>query len=245
MDFLTEIDTKPKLVEWIKKQLGYPTINLEIEDSTIMDNVNDALQYFYRYSGETRYRGALVASLSAGINTYIVPDEVINVIDFDTTLTYGTGVTMLFTAENLLYNEGLLALSSPMEIVSWELAQQYLGSVKERFQPKFFVDFNKYKKLLTFTPKPTRDLIGILNVYTYWSHNSTSAIFNEIWIKKYSLALTKIVLGQTWAKYSGMQIPGGAQLNGSELKNEGITERDFLREDIMLTESEPLGYFIL
>lgn len=242
--FVNEIDSSIKLTQWIRRQLGYPTINVEIEDQTILDNISHAISWFHRHSGDTKYRSALVLSLSAGVDTYTLGDNVLDVIDFDTTLTYGSGVSVLFTAENIMYNEGLLASSSPMELVSWELAQNYLDSVKNRFSSKFFIDFNKYKRELKVTPKPTQALVGALNVYSYWSHNITSSIFNEIWIKQYSLALTKIVLGRIYNKYSGTPIPGGGTLNGESLLTEGNTEKVELENTLFESYSEPYGFMV-
>lgn len=229
---------------WIRRQLGAPTIEVEIEDTTILDNISQAIQWFHRHSGETKYRSALVLSLSAGVDTYTLNDEIIDVVDFDTTLTYGSGVSILFTAENLMYNEGLLLAHDSMDLVSWELAQNYLDSVKSRFSPKYFIDYNKYKKELKITPKPTQNLIGSLSVYSYWSHNVKSSIFNELWIKSYSLALTKIILGRIYSKYINMPLPGGGTLNGDALLNEGNTEKMNLEDTLFESYSEPYGFMI-
>lgn len=240
----TEIDNSLKLVEWIKRSLGYPTIQIEIEDSTILDAIDSSLQYFQRFSGNSYYMNALAIQLTPGVNLYAVPDDIANIIDFDATFSYGTGVTTLFTAENILYHEGLLAGYSPLEVVSWELAQNFIDSVTKRFTSKFFLDFNKYKKELKFTPTPRKATTGLLICYSYYSHDLQSPIYNEIWVKKYALALTKITLGQIWGKYNGMPIPGGGTLNGDALKSEGITERDNLENDIINFESEPLGFLV-
>lgn len=243
MALVNKIDTSINLVGWIKRQLGYPTIQLEIEDATILDNIAHAIQWYQRYSGDITYRNALIIDVVTGVDTYTINSDVASIIDFDTTQAFGGSITTLFTAENIMYNEGMLAGRAPTELVSWELAQQFLEMFKDRFVAKVFVNFNKYKSQIKITPKPTRNYTGVLEVYSYWTHDIKTAIYDEIWIKKYSLALTKIVLGSIWGKYSGIPLVGGGILNGDAIKAEGITERDTLESDIIGFESEPLGFF--
>ena len=244
MPLRTKIDTSVNLVNWIKGQLGYPTIQLEIEDNVILDNISSAIQLYQRYSGDIKYRNALIFDIVAGVDTYAVNENVESIIDFDTTHSFGGSVTTLFTVENILYNEGLLAGHAPMELVSWELAQQYMELLRDKFVAKFFVDHNKYKQEIKLTPKPTKAFTAILEVYSFWTHDIKTAIYDEIFIKNYSLALTKIVLGTIWNKYGGISLPGGGMLNGAELKNEGIIERDYWLENLSSWESEPMGYLI-
>ena len=57
------------------------------------------------------------------------------------------------------------------------------------------------------------------------------------WIKKYTLALCKVLLGSIRGKYASMPIPNGeVSLDGDTLRSEGAAERDALiaelREDL-------------
>ena len=244
MSVRTEIDSAIKLVTWIKRKLGWPTIQLEIDDTAILDNINDAIQWFQRYSGGVTYQNALIIDLAPGINTYTLNENVASIIDFDTSYSFGGSITQLFTVENILYNEGLLAGHAPMEMVTWELAQEYIEMMKDKLAARFFVNYNKYTRELKLTPTPTKTLTGILTVYSYWEHNVKTTIFDELVIKNLSLALTKIVLGTIWSKYSGIPLPGGGMLNGDAIKAEGISERDYWMNEIINYESEPLGFIL-
>ena len=57
------------------------------------------------------------------------------------------------------------------------------------------------------------------------------------WIKKYTLSLTKQILGSVRSKYSSIPIPGAeTTLDGDTLRSEGIAESEsliaVLREDL-------------
>jgi len=245
MAILTEIDTEDKLILWIKRKLGYPTIQLEFDDDVLKDNINDAVKYFNRYSADSRYKSALTVALSAGIDEYVLPEETVSAIDFNTTISIGAGITTLFSMENILYNEGILQFDKMGVggIISWELANQYMEMFRDKLIPKIFVTFNKYNKTMKITPLPKEDLVGIVEVYTLWDQTSPTVIYDEIWIKNYALALSMIVLGNIWSKYNGMPLPGGGTLNADNMINQGIATRNELENSIIVEYEEPLGFW--
>jgi len=62
------------------------------------------------------------------------------------------------------------------------------------------------------------------------------------WIENYTIALSKITLGEIRSKYKTIPIPGdNITLNGTELKAEGISERNNLLEELddLLNELKP------
>jgi hypothetical protein len=67
------------------------------------------------------------------------------------------------------------------------------------------------------------------------------------WIKDYSLANCKMMLGQAYEKFGTIAGPqGGTTLNGSSLKQEAQTMMDKLEEDLKnyVDGGEPLGFII-
>lgn len=242
---LTVIDSDAELVLWIKRKLGYPSIDVEIDDAAIYDNIADALQYYNRHAADSKYRNALTVTLSAGVDEYTLPDDTINVINIDAQQTLGTGPIKLFTVENTMWNEGMMNFKMGSGLVSWTLAQQYIETMRDIMTPDYFVEFNKFTKTMRITPIPTRDdLVAMVEVYTLWDQNVKSAIFNEIWLKHYALALTKITMGHIWGKFSSIPLPGGGQLDGSALRDQGIEEKKQLEEDSLVFDSEPLGFIL-
>jgi len=77
---------------------------------------------------------------------------------------------------------------------------------------------------------------GINNMNTLPFENIPYASINSIgkqWIRRYALALTKCILGETRSKFSTIPIPGeSVTLNGEALKSEGKEEIDKLRDEL-------------
>ena len=67
------------------------------------------------------------------------------------------------------------------------------------------------------------------------------------WLKDYSLATCKIMLGEAREKFATIASPqGGTQLNGAALKAEGKAEIDMLEQDLINYKdgSKPLTFVI-
>jgi hypothetical protein len=242
----TSIRNRQQLNDWIMRKLGAPVIDVETETAQVFDNIDDSIQLFSRHAGDVVYRSTMVLQTSGGVDTYTVPNEVKSVLTFDTSRSIGEGVNVLFSPLNQMYNMGFINFFSGTfgtGLASYEIGMQYLKNTENMLTAPFSVHFNKYNHTVKITPKPLINMVGVLEVYLEYDPGlADSDIYNEYWVKWYSLALTKITLGRLYSKYSGMTIPGGAVLNGGQLLQEGMAEKAVLDESLVKTEGEPLGF---
>lgn len=236
------IDTKVELKDWIKRKLGWPTINLEFHDAQLEDNIDDAIKKYTKHSGDATYRSALMLNMSAGVDEYPLDDEVEAVLSLETESAIGGGINTLFTIENQLYQAGYIDIfSGSMNLTSYQIAMEYLDMSRSMLAAQYFTEFNKYTNTLTITPKPDDDYVGILEIYSKRDFTgATSTVYDIEWVKDYSLALSMIVLGRIWGKYDGMPLPGGGTLNSSDMKADGREDKRELDERLMAEEGEPL-----
>jgi len=246
---MAAIQTKQALMEWIKRKLGAPVLKIEAETDQILDNIDDALQLFSRHSGDISNRMALVLVLSAGQNLYELDHSVESVVDFDNASDIGSSVTVLFSPINQMYNQGYLNFFSSSfggGLTTFQMGMEYLELLSQTLEAKFAIDYNKYTHILKIEPTPQKTMVGVLEAWTKYTPGDTekSMLYNEIWVKNYSLALTKITLGIIWGKFAGMTIPGGATLNAATMLQEGQAEKKALEEILISTEAEPLGFFV-
>lgn len=237
------VNTKPLLKDWIKTRLGSPTIHLEVEDAQIEQCIDDSVKHFTKYSGDATFRTALVLMLSAGETEYQLDEKVEKVVDLVTGQTVGGGINTLFTPTNQMYNAGMLdVFTLTGDLTSYYTGMHYLEMTKNMITAEYFLEFDKYQNKLIIAPPPFEDIGGILEVYSKrdFAGLSISTVYDEFWVKEYALALTKIIWGSIISKYSGVPLPGGGELNGTEIKSEGREDKKDLEENLMLDEGEPL-----
>jgi hypothetical protein len=243
------IKTKQELVEWIKRRLGYPVIQLEIENQQILDCIEDALLLFNRHSGDTNNRMAYVLVLSADVQEYDIPENVEAVLGFDNQADVGSSVTVLFSPINQMYNQGYINFFSSSfggGLTTFEMGMQYLELMHNTLEAQYQIDFNKYTHKLKIYPKPVQTMVGVLDAWVKYvpGENEKSTLYDEWWVREYAVALSKIILGHIWSKYTGMVIPGGATLNGAQMLQQGLVEKKELEDKLISLESEPLGFFV-
>lgn len=241
------VDTKPKLKDWIKRSLGYPTIHLEVEDEQIDQCIDDSVKRYTKYSGDATYRTALILTLTAGEDTYALDEDVENVIALSSGQTVGGGINTLFSPTNQLYNAGILDIYNMTgNLQSYYMGLQYLELTSNMVTAEYFVEFDKYKNILKVTPTPTDSLSTALEVYNKrgFEDISISTVYDEEWVKEYALAKTKIIWGGIIGKFSGIPLPGGGEMNGAEIKSEGREDKKDLEERIIMEEGEPLEVVI-
>ena len=91
--------------------------------------------------------------------------------------------------------------------------------------PKNFFFQNVGNKLLGNVKKFGYPVITLLKADNYiiiesfrrLDPNTYTEIYNDIFLKKYTTALFKKQWGQNLIKFEGMQLPGGATLNGRQI----------------------------
>jgi len=101
---------------------------------------------------------------------------------------------------------------------------------------KFWVEFTVKEDAWVETSKKNTGAEGVNNMNTLPFENIPYTNINSIgkqWIRRFSLALSKEMLGQVRSKFGSIPIPGEAvQLNGTALITEGKEEQDKLREEL-------------
>jgi len=224
-----DIKTKPELIDYIKRKLGNPKLRIEISDSQIEQNINDAIQIYRQYAlNEGNFRTYMVIDLIQSQNKYKLPDNVCGVAEIKREY----GATAWVLAQMSGYAASSVLSMKNFDLVSFYMLNQWLRTIKLLTPSPYQFTYNNNTKILTVMPAPDADKRMFLQIYT---EEDEENILNEIFIKKYSIALSKISLGEVRSKYNSIQGFGGSiTLNGDALKNEGLTEKDLLEEDLIL-----------
>jgi hypothetical protein len=160
----------------------------------------------------------------------------------------GGGINTLFSVPNQIWNSGGFGghaggLGGNGEWITYEASLQYLDLVERLTASEFTFEYNNRSKKLKLLPNPIKLKMKGHIVFGVNIIRPESEQYGESWVKRYALALAKITLGTIRSKYDGVQMLGGGSLNTS-IKDEGITERDQLLEELRTTEGAVPGWFM-
>lgn len=69
-------------------------------------------------------------------------------------------------------------------------------------------------------------------------------VYNDRWLKKYATALIKQQWGSNVKKYSGIQMPGGVEMNGQQIFDEASAVIEKLEDEFSLSYELPVDFFM-
>lgn len=153
--------TKQDFIDLIKRRLGYPSIKLEINDQTINDHLNFAIQKFIKWAvGQSSQEVYFTMPMSGGQYVYDMPVGTIDVISYTNESSSYGGINTLFTVENYLYSNGYYdpllnnKNSEPFSIVSFHLVLDFLETLKKYDVQEYSWKYHWTTNQLEIRPTP-------------------------------------------------------------------------------------------
>ncbi len=243
---------RQSVYEFCRTMLGDGMIDVELDPIHYETALNRALAVFRQRSDNAVEESFAFLTLKEEQNEYIMPKEIQQVRQIyrrsvGSRTGNGAGGTV-FEPFNLAYTNTYLLSSTNMGgLATYEMFSQYQELVGKMFGS--FINFNWHpqSRKLTIFQRPRTDESVMLWVYNVRPDFSIiEDTYAGQWIKDYSLANCKIILGQAREKYASIAGPqGGTALNGASLKAEGQGDVDRLTEELKTSVSGGSGYSFL
>jgi len=174
--------------------------------------------------------------------------KVISVTDFEEGAS--TGINTLFTIEQTLAQQTYFSYAMGnygFDLISWYTVKNWLETREKVLATKRSYEFNDRTQYMKIYPEPNANVrfYGVISCYI---EKPIRDLIKEIWVYQYSLALTKIMVGQTRSKFSQVNLFGG-QVFTTEVMSQGIEERNKLEEQLYtnaagLGDSDPAFFFV-
>ena len=156
-----------------------------------------------------------------------------------------SGGGSLFDPFSLAYTNAYLLSSSNMGgLATYDMFSQYQELVGRMFGSFIEFKWNSSTKKLTILQRPRANETLMLYAYNY---RPDEELINDYmakqWIKDYTLATCKYMLGEAREKFATIAGPqGGTSLNGSSLKAEAQGEIEKLENEVALAQAGGTGY---
>lgn len=228
------------IVQYVQAMLGSGMIDVELDPVHYNIAIDRALAKFRQRSSNAVEESFGFLTLQLDQNEYILPKEVTNVRQiFRRSIGSRSGGGQggsLYEPFNLAYSNTYLLTSSNMGgLATYYAFASYQKLVGKMFGSEIMFSFNKTTKKLTVMQRPRVEEEVMLWLYNYRpDFNLMEDQFASQWLKDYSLATCKIILGEAREKFSQIASPtGGTSLNGAALKAEGKAEIETLELDLI------------
>lgn len=251
MDDINDLQqAKTEVYDYCRLMLGDQMIDVELDLVHYETALNRALAKYRQRADSAVEESYMFLTTVEDQNTYILPKEVIEVRQiFRRSIGSRTGSGdggTIFEPFNLAYTNTYLLSSSNMGgLLTYELFAQYQELVGRMFGSFIEFKWHQQTRKLTLLQRPRNSTEELL-LYTY-NYRPDIGILNDMyasqWVKDYSLANCKLMLGQAYAKFGSIAGPqGGTQLNGAELKSEATAEIEKLEKELIEQVTGGRGY---
>lgn len=245
-------EARQSVYDYCKTMLGDGMIDVELDPTHYKTALDRALAVFRQRSDNAVEESYMFLNLVESQNDYILPKEVQQVRQIfrrsvGSRTGNGTGGTV-FEPFNLAYTNTYLLSSTNMGgLLTYELFAQYQELVGKMFGSFINFTWHPQSRKLTIHQRPRGEESVMLQVYNV---KPDFAIIDDVyagqWIKDYSLANCKIMLGQAREKFASIAGPqGGSSLNGAAMKTEGQADIDRLTQELVTLVSGGQGYGLI
>jgi hypothetical protein len=235
--------------DWCMRQLGWPVIEVNVDEDQVDDAIDDAFSYMYEFNSDGIEPTYLKHQVTSGdvSNTYIQVSDAI------------VGVTRIFPVTGSIAHNNMFDLRYQMRLhdlwdftstsyVNYVLTQQHIRTLDMIFTGEQPIRFNRHTNKLHIDWAWGQDIqVGeyvIIEGYVIIDPATYPRFYNDRLLKKLATAKIKKMWASNLKKYSGMKLPSGITLDGVSLYIEAVAEETAAEQEIRNTYEKPPAFII-
>ena len=270
--------TRTEFIDYCKRQLGAPVLEINVADEQIEDIVDDAIQYFqerhfdgvaqtymkYKVTqddidrgkgpGSSGVVGLTTSSATADIagsdvqfdytensNYLAIPPSIIGVtkiFHFDGS---NTITNNMFSVKYQLFLNDIYYWGAT-ELLTYAMTKTYLEDINFLLTTEKQIRFNQRQDRLyidiDWDSMTSGDYL-ILDCFRAMDPNDYTRVWNDSFLKPYTVALIKKQWGTNLLKFQGVKLPGGTELNGRQIYDDAEKDLNRIREIMSNTYELP------
>lgn len=242
--------SKQQLKDYCLRKLGFPVIDLNLDDDQVDDRIDDALQKFreYHYDGTEEIYLAQQVSANTISDRYVtVSDNIIGVTrllpvtsgNINSSSSQGFNIFDINYQIRLNDFYNLLASSYTYYVI----AREHLAMLDLIVTGEIPFSFNKKtNRIYVHMDWEGRVTVGeyiVFQATRIVDPDSYSKVFNDTWLKSYTTALIKKQWGSNLTKYANYTLPGGLVVNGEKIYTDAVEEIEKLEIELRDTFEAP------
>lgn len=256
---MPSISNREDFKQYCLRRLGFPVIELNLDDDQVEDRIDDALQYWqdYHFDGTQKVYYIKAIDQNDIDNKYLdlteATDSSNNALDI-------IGVTRIFPVQDSQASISMFDLRYQLRLnelydftsasyINYTLTMQHLRSLELLFSGEVPIRFQRHMQRLYIdwawgkSEAPVGTVV-IAEAYANIDPSVYEKVWNDRWLKEYATALIKRTWGNNLKKFSGIQLPGGVTLNGDKIYEEAVGEIEKLETEMQVEYGAPLEWFM-
>ena len=244
------VSSREDLKQYCLRRLGYPVVEINVDDEQLEDRLDDAIQYLteYHFDGvEPQYLKHQVTQTDID-NGYLDMDQVdTRVVSVVRAFQFGAGQSNsgnLFSVKYQIALNDFYGLRNPVSIMNYDLTKRHLAMLEDILTPEKHVRFNRVTNRLYLDMNWEEEInVGqylMFEAYVAVDPETYKEFYKDHVLKRYATAKIKYQWGSNLTKFNGMQLPGGVTFNGEQILADAREEIQRLEDDMISSYSLPV-----
>jgi len=258
---MSKPSTRQELIDYCLRRLGFPVLEINVDDDQVEDLIDDAIQYFQNRHFDGVERMLLKHKITeeereilrTGITTTTASSTVgITTTKFEENQNFLQlpdhilGVERVLKMDNNTISSGLFNIKyqiflndlyyyGALDLLNYTMTKTYLEDLSRIITPDTQIRFNRKQGRLYLDidfAQMSDDTFIVIDCYRLLDPDDVTKIYNDFWLKKYATSLIKKQWGMNLIKFQGVLLPGGVQLNGRQIYEDAIRELEELEETL-------------
>jgi hypothetical protein len=248
--------TREEFKTYCLRKLGWPVLEVNVDDLQLEDRVDDALRFWqeYHFDGTEMIYYSHQVSGTDITNKYLTlgTAEAASVLGISSMVNLSTRTSGMFSIKyQLLLNDwATYSTKGTREMQNYWMKMSHLSMIDDLINGMENIRFNRktnkiYLDVVWGTEVKEGDFI-VFETYQAVDENApaNAEVWNDMFLKSYATALIKEQWGINLSKFEGVQLPGGVTLNGRAILEDARTDIEALRDQMSLRFELPVNFTV-
>jgi hypothetical protein len=256
---MSTITSRTDFKDYCLRRLGWPVIDINVDDDQVEERIDDAIQYWQDYHFDGMQKVYYVHHITAEDNTNKYLD-MSSIRDSSNNTTEVLGVTRIFPIQDSSASINMFDLRYQLRLnelydftsasyINYTLTQQHLRSLELMFTGETPVRFQRHMQRLFIdwawdSSQVPVGTVAIIECYTTLNPDHYTRVYNDRWLKEYTTELIRKQWGSNLKKFGGIQLPGGVVLNGDKIFADADKEIRRLEQEMENNYGGVLEFFL-
>jgi hypothetical protein len=255
---MATITSRSEFKDYCLRRLGFPVIDINVDDDQVEDRIDDALQYWqdYHYDGTQKIYYIHLLTNQDVSNKYI---DLSNVKDSQNNSLQIIGITRIFPIGDSQASVDMFDLRYQLRLnelydftsasyINYTMTMQHLRMLEQLFSGEVPIRYNRHMEKLFIdwawgSQEAPAGTVVVAECYATINSTAYDMTWNDRWLKEYATALIKRTWGANLKKFNNIQLPGGVTLNGDKIYDEAFEEIKSLEAQMSTEYFAPLEWY--
>jgi hypothetical protein len=244
------VSTREELKDWCLRQLGFPVIDINVDDDQVEDRIEEAFEFFQDFHFDGTEKVYLKHEItSTDITNKYIPitnNGIIGITRIFPVAASNATVNMFDLRYQLRLHE--LYDFTSTSYVNYVLTMQHIRTLDMLFSGEQPIRFNRHSNRLyldwNWMQFAQAGEFIIIEGSAILDPTEYPKVYNDRMLKRLATAYLKRQWGNNMKKFGGMQLPGGITMNGQQVFDEAIAEIKELEQEIRVTYEAPPQFLV-